>query len=194
MRRWPSILLCRNDDRLIWTRNCLSGAKLWYTWTYTYYVNTPDDDCELWHDYDMTVLCEWWIPKLFCKWWGNWTKIPFPLFHRCTLTNTEICWKMNQQTGKSVYALSNFEPFWEKKGTCTMFSFSFTLTFGTLLHAHCTHHRCAKKRKLVKVPAVPSNFDTGKSLFPSPLTCGAQLNRITEFTRNLGSYEGFLLK
>ena len=56
--------------------------------------------------------------------------------------------------------------------TCTMFSFSFTLTFGTLLHAHCTHHRCAKKRKLVKVPAVPSNFDTGKSLFPSPLTCG----------------------
>ena len=69
-----------------------------------------------------------------------------------------------------------------------MFSFSFTLTFGTLLHAHCTHHRCAKKRKLVKVPAVPSNFDTGKSLFPSPLTCGAQLNRITEFTRNFSSY------
>ena len=69
-----------------------------------------------------------------------------------------------------------------------MFSFSFTLTFGTLLHAHCTHHRCAKKRKLVKVPAVPSNFDTGKSLFPSPLTCGAQLNRITEFTRNFCSY------
>ena len=110
MRRWPSILLCRNDDRLIWTRNCLSGAKLWYTWTYTYvyvyvyvlrkyswrwlwtmtrhiffslealrvnflvlswpiifpcpnwfgcthivYANTPDDDCELWHDYDSSL-------------------------------------------------------------------------------------------------------------------------------------------
>ena len=34
------------------------------------------------------------------------------------------------------------------------------------------------------------NFDTGKSLFPSPLTCGLQLNRIREFTHNFGRFGG----
>ena len=93
-------------------------------------------------NYDMTVLCEWWIPKLFCKWWGNWTKIPFPLFHRCTLTNTDICWKMNQQANlfTPCLILNLFERKREldRFFTYTMFSFSFTLTFGTLLHAHTT--------------------------------------------------------